>query len=307
MRWMELSVTVDDAGVNEAAAVLGEYGHGGAIVEEGQENDHGVKVFCVKAYLPYNRSYKGQRQQIEERLRQTGGPVSNIRECLLKPDDWLDSLRQHFTVLEIGSRFVVKPSWADTTSHAAGRTVLELDPGAAFGTGLHATTRLCLIHLEKNLQPGMTVFDLGTGSGILAIAAVKLGASAVLAVDIDPVAVRAAGNNARTNGVSDQIRFRRGTLSLRAQRVHRNAFDLALANITSRAIADFSGGLFKVLKPGGRLIASGIHPQGLDEVLISLALCGFNLETVDCEGEWYAVVARKPENEDNFVFGGGVE
>jgi ribosomal protein L11 methyltransferase len=141
----------------------------------------------------------------------------------------------------------------------------------------------------------MSVFDLGTGSGILAIAAVKLGAASVLAVDIDSVAVSAAKKNLFINNVSDFIHIRRGSLSLRMQRVNKNAFDLVLANITSRTISDLAGALFQVLKPGGKLVVSGIHPQGLDEVLIRLVMAGLKLQKVDNANEWYAVIALKPE------------
>jgi ribosomal protein L11 methyltransferase len=139
----------------------------------------------------------------------------------------------------------------------------------------------------------MSILDLGTGSGILAIAAAKTGASSVLALDIDPVAVKAAMNNAGANGIDQYIRVRRGTLSLRAQRAYRDSFDMVLANITAKDIADLSRGLAMVLKPGGILIASGIHAQGLDELLISLAMADFKLEAIDQEGEWHAVVASK--------------
>jgi ribosomal protein L11 methyltransferase len=297
LRWIELSIAVKAGDVEAVNSVLGQFGQGGAVIEEWQSETAGEKTFNLKAYLPHNRAYKERKQHIDQRLKQL--PCSSpldLQERLLKPEDWLNSLKQHFGILEIGSQFIIKPSWVETQSVSSDRITIELDPGAAFGTGLHATTRLCLLNLERILRPGMSVFDLGTGSGILSIAAVKLGASSVLAVDIDPVAIQAAKSNAAANGAAGCIRIRRGTLSLRAQRVYREAFDLALANITSRAISDLSGALAKVLKPGGKLVVSGIHPQGLDEVLISLVLSGFTLEKIDCEGQWYAVVAQKPAN-----------
>jgi len=139
----------------------------------------------------------------------------------------------------------------------------------------------------------MSVLDLGTGSGIISIAAEKLGAADILALDIYPVAVSAAKSNVATNCSSSRIRVRRGTLSQRAQARYKDYFDLVIANITSRAICDLAGAFFKVLKPGGRLIASGIHAEGLDEVLINLALADFKLEKVDDQNDWHAVVASK--------------
>jgi ribosomal protein L11 methyltransferase len=296
LRWIELNIIVKTAEVEAVASIMGPFGQGGTAIEEWQNETDPEKIYKIKAYLPHSRSYKEQKRQIELRLSQLPGnlPLS-LEERLLKPEDWLDSLKKHFGLLEVGEKFIIKPSWENIQSVPSEHFIIELDPGAAFGTGLHQTTRLCLIHLEKNLLPGMSVFDLGTGTGILAIAAARLGASSVLAVDIDPVAVKVAKTNAAVNGVSNYIHIRRGSLSLRTQRVERNAFDLVLANITSRTISDLSKAMFRVLKPGGKLIVSGIHPQGLDEVLISLALAGFKLEKIDNQDEWYAVISQKPE------------
>jgi ribosomal protein L11 methyltransferase len=296
LRWIELNITVKAAEVEIVASILGQYGHGGTAIEEWQTETDQEKTFQIKAYLPHSRTYKEQKRQIDQRLKQLPGNLSlSLRERLLKPEDWLDSLKKHFRQLEVGDRFIVIPSWEAKGSAPSGRILIELDPGAAFGTGLHPTTMLCLMHLEKFLMPGMSVFDLGTGSGILAIAAVKLGASSVLALDIDSVAVNVARTNAAVNSVSGSIRIRKGSLSSRTQSDNKNAFDLVLANIISRTICDLSAAMFKVLKPGGKLIASGIHPQGLDEVLIRQVMAGFKLIKVENSGEWYVVISQKPE------------
>jgi ribosomal protein L11 methyltransferase len=295
VRWMELSVSVNVSEMEAVASILGQYGHGGTAIEVWQNEVTAEKTFNIKAYLPHTRLYQEQKRQILQRLNQIPGNLPILlQERFLKPDDWLDSLKKHFNVLEAGERFIIKPSWAEMQSFPSSRMVIELDPGAAFGTGLHPTTRLCLTNLENSLRPGMSVFDLGTGSGILAIAAVKLGAASVLALDNDAVAVSAARNNFLINNVADFIQIRRGSLSERMRRVNKNAFDLILANITSRTISDLAGALHHVLKPGGKLIVSGIHPQGLDEVLIKLAMAGMKLQKVDNAGEWHAVIALKP-------------
>jgi ribosomal protein L11 methyltransferase len=292
MRWIELSAKADSKSVETIASILGFYGQGGAVVEEWQTETEPETTYIVKMYLVHSRSYPETRSAVERHLSSLPlSPSVQLEERLLKPDEWLDSLKKDFKVLEIGEKVIVKPSWEKEPAQTSGKVVIELDPGAAFGTGLHSTTRLCLLRLEKLLRPGTTILDLGTGSGILAIAAAKLGAAEVLALDIDPVAVKAAQRNTRTNKVDYCVRVRRGTLSTRAQKQYRVAFDIVLANITSRAISDLSQNLAKVLKPGGRLVASGIHPQGLDEVLIRLALADFTIESIGQEGEWFVVVA----------------
>jgi ribosomal protein L11 methyltransferase len=292
MQWIELSVSANSETVEPVVSVLDRHGQGGAAVEEQTSEVTGEKVFTVKIYLPDSRSFSSVRLDIEEDLKQLPFPTSLI-ERRLKQEDWFASLKKDFLVKEIGQKLVIKPSWAELPLAASGKVVIELEPGAAFGTGLHPTTRLCLVELEKHLQPGMTVFDLGTGTGILAIAAARLGAASVLALDIDPVAVKAARSNISGNGVGSQILVRRGTLSLRVRSQYKSRFDMALANITAKAISDLAVGLARVLKPGGTLIASGIHAEGLDQVLISLAIADFKFESIGQEGQWHVVVAVK--------------
>ncbi|MBN1189008.1 MAG: 50S ribosomal protein L11 methyltransferase [Dehalococcoidales bacterium] len=310
MRWIELTAAVDSDRVRIVSGFLDKYGQGGSVIESrnpgeddkkvspGEEDEKtsqewkGRKTFLVKIYLPSSRSYQTIRSEIFRGLAELGVPEQPA-ERWLKPEDWLDSLKQHFGILEIGERFIIKPSWAYKPLPPSTRIVIQLDPGAAFGTGLHATTRLCLLRLEKHFLPGISLLDVGTGSGILAIAAARLGASDVLALDTDTVAVRAARNNAAANSVGDIVRVRHGTLSLRTIRESRCRFDMAMANITAAVICDLAGGIYKSLKNGGRLVVSGINSQSLDEILIRLALEGFTLEAADQYDSWYAVIARK--------------
>jgi ribosomal protein L11 methyltransferase len=291
MRWIEISVSATPENTKEIAAILGRYGQGGAAVEERESGDE--KSIIIKAYISSGRSVNNIKQEIEQSLSHLPGSVS-IAERSLDPEDWFSPLKEHFHTIEIGEKLVIKPEWIASPLPLSDRTVIELDPGAAFGTGLHPTTRLCLVRIEKHIRPGMSVFDLGTGTGILSIAAAKLGAASVMSLDIDPVAVKVARRNSVVNAVDKHIRVNRGTLSAGVQRMHRDRFDMALANITARAICGVAERLIKVLKPGGILIASGINAQGLDEVLICLAVAGFNLEAIDQADEWYAVAACRP-------------
>lgn len=292
MQWAEVSALVEESEVEKVAAVMGIFGQGGAVVEEWESESNGNMRFLVKIYLPNTRNLKKTECDMVKRLSALPLKVG-LAERLLKPEDWFDSLKKHFGIQEIGDRFIVKPSWAQNKLPESTRIILELDPGAAFGTGLHPTTRLCLLRLEKHVKSGLRIFDLGTGTGILAIAAVKLGAGEVEAVDIDPVSVSAARNNVRANGVEDKIRVSRSTLSLARQRLLKNSCDLVMANISVKVISALSERIAGILKPDGRAICSGINTQGLDEVLISLAVAGLKIEAIDKDSEWYAVIAKK--------------
>jgi ribosomal protein L11 methyltransferase len=295
MQWAELNALVEEAVVEKVAAIMGDFGQGGPAVEEWESEQNGRKYFIVKIYLPNRRDLKKTEQAIISRLSALPFKVE-LAEKLIKPQDWFESLKQHFGIQEIGERFIVKPSWIQPKLPESTRFILELDPGASFGTGLHPTTRLCLKRLEKHLQPGRRVFDLGTGTGILSIAAARLGAGQVEAVDIDAVSVTAAKNNVRANGVSDQVRVSRGTLSAARQRSLKSSCDLVLANISGKVISALAGRLADILKPGGKLVCSGFNAQGLDEVLVSLAVAGLKIEAIDQDGDWYAVMAINLQN-----------
>jgi ribosomal protein L11 methyltransferase len=297
MKWVEFSISVPSEQVENVSSILSPYGQGGSIVEEWDSEATHEKSFIVKIYVANNSSLKTARQEIIQKFIQNGyPPPGRLMERILKPEDWFESLKKHFGILDIGDRFIIKPSWISQTLPDSTRIVIELDPGAAFGTGLHPTTRLCMLRLDKHLNPGMSVLDLGTGSGILAIASARLGASFVLGLDIDPVAVRVALANSKSNKADGVVKIKRGTLSLKTQNDYKSLFDIVLANITAKTIIDLSTGFYKVLKPGGRLIVSGIQMQALDEVLVSLAVADFNIEAIDQQEEWCVVVSKKPEN-----------
>jgi ribosomal protein L11 methyltransferase len=209
---------------------------------------------------------------------------------VLREEDWANAWKAHFRVHKVGTRVVIKPSW-QSYAVAAEEVVVELDPGMAFGTGLHPTTRTCLEALEKHLTPEMNVLDLGTGSGILAIAAAKLGAASVLAMDIDPVAVKTARANVRINRVQRKVKVRRGTLPL-PHPDHKS--DLILANIIAKVIMELAHALITALKPGGILIASGIIQEHQAEVENHLLLTGALPLGAIREGDWLTLVYQAP-------------
>src|SRR5919199_4757237 len=235
--WLELAVEAEPEAVEAVSAAFAEWGHGVAIEQVVHSSRDGDEVvyppdapLLVKTYLPLQDPASAERrQQIEKAVWALGllrhvGPlqVTSLREA-----DWADAWKQHFFVQRVGRRSVVVPSWRQADYIAEpGDIPLLLDPGMAFGTGLHPTTRLCLRAAEELVQPGQRVLDLGAGSGILAIAAAKLGAGRVEAVEIDPVAAKVCRENVELNSVADIVSVHEGSLLPKGEK-----HDLALANI----------------------------------------------------------------------------
>jgi ribosomal protein L11 methyltransferase len=209
--------------------------------------------------------------------------------------DWAEEWKRFYGILHAGERLVVKPSWeAYDASH--GEVVVELDPGTAFGTGQHETTRLCLAALEAHVRTGMRVLDLGAGSGILAVAAAKLGASEVVAVDIDADTVAVAIGNAERNGVASRIRAAAGSLGHDwpwPDESPEGAFDLLVANISSTVLARLIDDCVGALKPGGVFIGSGFIETNAAQVLEAVTDAGLDVSSVTEEAEWRCVVATK--------------
>lgn len=202
-------------------------------------------------------------------------------------EDWSENWKKYYKPFRIGSHLVVKPTWEAYVTQP-GDIVVELDPGMAFGTGTHETTNMCMALLEKYVKPGDRVMDVGTGSGILAIAAAKLGSRTILAVDIDPGAVKVARENVAHNGVDQAVRVVEGDL------VKSEAMpcELAVANIVADAICMLSGPLTRHLLPGGLLICSGIIREREADVQKAVAEAGYVLVERLTKGEWVALCLR---------------
>lgn len=201
-------------------------------------------------------------------------------------EDWAETWKSYYKPFRVGERLVVKPVWEDFDAKQDD-IILEIDPGAAFGNGTHETTAMCLALLETELHAGDSVLDIGTGSGILALAAARLGASHVLAVDLDPVAARVAGENVERNGLSGVIDVQVGDLlagiDIRA--------DVVIANIIADVIILLSGAAAQHMKPGGTFLCSGIIRDREADVLSALSGAGFAVRHIERKGEWVAIVA----------------
>ena len=298
MRWLELSADVDSGDAEVVAEVLGRFGCGGVAIEEEAASGEDEEPFPtrkrrarVRTFFPIDNSLPKKRSQLEEALTHLAlrEPIE-LLQCEIDDQQWETAWRKHYKTLKVGQRLIIKPAWEDYEAEA-GQVVIELDPGMAFGTGQHATTRLCLVALEGFLRPGAAVLDVGTGSGILAIAAAKLGASSVLALDINPAAVEIARSNVAANGLARPVAVEEGTLP-RGQSTWQGSFDLVAANIVADVIEELAHSLTRSLKTNGVLIAGGILEERLDGVAERFEEAGVRIIDVLAEDGWRAIVAR---------------
>lgn len=234
------------------------------------------------------------RETLEEQLAALRAQAVDVNVGTLRVDlssasndDWAESWKQYYKPFRIGEHWIVKPTWEPYSAQETD-VVVELDPGMAFGTGTHETTNMCMVLLEKFLQKGMRVMDIGTGSGILAIGAAKLGAQSVLAIDIDTDAVKVARENIARNGVEATVRAVQGNMVLGAAM----ECDLAVANIVAGAICVLAEPIKKYLRVGGILLCSGIIKEREQDVITALADSYSIVERLTL-GEWVALSARR--------------
>ena len=257
-----------------------------------EEMGEGATGVTLKAYFPGEENempvLEGLSRYLKsiQRIDRENFAVK-IHTRILKEQDWGETWKRHFKPVRVGLRFIVFPPW-EKIKPIRGQVPMEINPGMAFGTGTHATTRLCLIALERRVRRGMSVLDVGTGSGILAIAAAKLGARWVRGLDVDPVAVEAAGENIIKNGVADAVRVRRGGIG----RIS-GLFDMIVANIDFKALTRLAHPLADRLGDGGILILSGLLAEQGKEIRQSYLKTGM-LRLVDQadEDEWVCLIFK---------------
>lgn len=294
MEWLEVSVTVENETAEAVAEVLSRYAPRGVVIEAGPDGWNAGPVI-VRAYLPADDRLRANKRSVEEALWHLGQiqPIPAPTFHPVAEEDWAEAWKKQLKVLHIGQRIVIQPSWLDYTP-APGEIIIRLDPGMAFGTGLHPTTQMCLAALEELVNPGTHVLDLGTGSGILAIAAAKLGAGHVLAVDNDPVAVKTARGNVATNGVQETVNLVRGSLADVPE-----SYDLIVVNILAKVIVEMAQqGLANRLRPGGTLIAAGIIADQKLQVVTALKRAGLALTGQQLIDDWVCLVAERGHSLD---------
>ena len=309
MKWTEISIATTHEATEAVANIFHHLGASGVVIEDPElinsyrrsgtwdycelPEQEDVETVVVKAYLPVD-------EELEEKLRSFERLVNELAQHNLdkgrgtiaykeiQEEDWATSWKEYFHPVKIGEKIVIKPSW-ESYQPLPEELIIELDPGMAFGTGTHHTTMLCCRALEEVVLPGQVVFDVGTGSGILAVAAAKLGAASVRAVDLDSVAVRVAKENVVMNHVEDRVEVREGDLLTGFS----GQADVVVANIIAdviiRLLPDIPGRLCE----GGAFIGSGIISERLPDVTAVLREQGLSVEKVMEEGGWVAIIARK--------------
>ena len=300
-KWLELAVEADGEAVEAVSEILSRVAPGGTSVEPGFELvDEGLgaridpnRPATIRAYVPALDRAASERAvaTVSEALGhlQAFGlrPIGDLQTRVVDEADWAEAWKAHFHVLRLGRRLVIKPSWR-RHRRAGDEVVIDLDPGMAFGTGLHPTTRLCLEALEAVADRGPLgrALDVGCGSGILSIAAVKLGATRALGVDIDPIAIEATHANARHNRVGRRVRAREGSIPSGD-----GPFDLVLANLIAGVLIEHAANLAAELALDGILVASGIFIDREPEVRTALEGAGFEITGRRHETDWVALEA----------------
>jgi ribosomal protein L11 methyltransferase len=293
--WLELTVEVAAIDSEIAADLLRQACTGGVVIEQPSRLDRATdeyvpdadKPALVKGYVRPDEDVEGIHRSLEVvlQLAPLQQPAVWHEPRHLAEEDWREAWKKYFGVNRIGKRLVIVPSWVDFAPKPDD-VVIRIDPGMAFGTGQHPTTAMCLDKIEELVCSGVSVLDLGCGSGILAIAAAKLGAGRVLALDIDPQAVKAARENAATNNV--EIDVREGTLEQTEER-----FDVIAANISGLTLERLAPRLHDSLKAGGLLIASGFLEDTVDGLRKAFEAAGLRIHRVIEEGIWRAIIAER--------------
>lgn len=310
--WLELSVTADPEAVEVVSEILSRVAPGGVSVEAPFTLvDDGLAAApepdgpaILRAYL-HGGDGAAAQGAIDQVTRDLGHlqafglrPIGELSVQPVHEEDWAAAWKQHFPTLRVGRRLVIRPTWRRHRARPDD-VVLALDPGMAFGTGLHPTTRLCMVGIEawadQGIVQGARVLDVGCGSGILAIAAARLGARSVLGVDTDPIAVESTAANVRRNRLTRVVGVERGSVPLTTTVARRwGPFDLALANLIASLLVELAGSLASSVRPGGRLLASGIFVDREPEVVAAFESVGLRMRSRDQQTDWVVLDVERP-------------
>ncbi|SDC31198.1 [LSU ribosomal protein L11P]-lysine N-methyltransferase [Paenibacillus sp. CF095] len=320
MLWHELTIHTTEEAVEMISNFLHEAGAGGVSIEESGTlnkkrdttygelydvplNDIPEGFAVIKGYFSEGTDMVALQSEVNpriEELSEFGIDTGEVRyeTRTVDENDWATAWKQYFKPVRVSERLTIKPTWEEYTPESPDEKIIELDPGMAFGTGTHPTTSLCLSTLETVIQGGEEVIDVGTGSGILAIGAIKLGAKHVLALDLDPVAVISARENVELNGLEQQITVKESDLlSVLGSQDPALGVQLpvkvVVANILAEIILLFVDDVYNALESGGTYIVSGIWKNKEQVVHDALVASGFEVSAIHRDEDWLAFVARK--------------
>ncbi len=307
MKWKEISVLTEGICVEAIAGIFHRLGSGGVVIEDPQaarkyvnaDNwesrsvspdflDHEFVV--VKAYFHEDKEVMDEFYSCLQAVKDNfDNPKLKVFIDEVKNEDWEQSWKKYYHTFKVGERLVIKPSWQDYPAQD-GEVIIEIDPGMAFGTGIHASTRFCLRFVDQYVKGGEYIVDAGCGSGILSIGAAKLGARSIFAMDVDDVAVKVARENIMLNGLQDIIQVEEGDI---VEVLHSKKADMILANITAEVVIHLIPEAAKVLPSGGYFFGSGIVDSRWPGVEQQLQKHGFIIEQVLSDVDWIGVAARK--------------
>ena len=305
MEWTDIKTTVPAVWAETAEAIATGISGGGIYIEDYRDLEAQVEAIAhvdlieqelldkprdtviIHMYLEPGASQVETLALIAARMEAAGIPYTVETEGV-EQEDWQNAWKKYYHAMDIGERLAIVPGWED---YRTDRIRIVMDPGMAFGTGTHETTSLCLETLDSLVRGGERVLDIGTGSGILAIAALKLGADSAEGVDIDPMCVRTAGENAARNGVADRFKVLVGDLSDKAS----GQYNIITANIVAAAILSLAPHVPVLMAPGARFIASGIIDERKDEVLAGLKAAGLEPVEVKEKRGWVCIICEKKE------------
>ncbi len=312
MKWSEISIHTTNEAIEAVSNILHEAGASGVVIEDPMDlvkawdttfgevyqlnpDDYPEEGVVLKAYIPVN-SFLGETvEQIKEAINgllvydiDLGHNTVQISE--VNEEEWATAWKKYYKPVKISERITITPTWEEYKPVTTDEIIIELDPGMAFGTGTHPTTVLCVQALEKIIEPGQRVIDVGTGSGVLSIAAASLGADSVDALDLDEIAVKSASLNTKLNKVNHKINVSQNNLLEGVE----ETYDVIVANLLSEIIIRFTDDVARVLKPGGAFITSGIITAKKQEVKQSIIEQGLEIEETLQMEDWVAFIARKP-------------
>ena len=311
MKWVEISIHTTQQAVEPVSNILHEAGSSGVVIEDPEvltrdwtdqfgeiydlnPDDYPREGVLVKAYLQATSFLPETVEQIKEAIEQLASYDIDISPNTIKlgevnEEDWAVAWKKYYKPVRITDTFVITPTWEEVPDRTAQDVVIELDPGMAFGTGTHPTTVLCLQTLEGIVKPGDHVLDVGTGSGVLSIAAAKWGAEDVLALDLDEVAVQSAIFNVQLNRVESVVNVRQNDLVKGVT----NRYNVIVANILAEIVVRLIEDSVELLESNGHLILSGIIQKKQPMVEAALVKAGFLIKKVDQEEDWVVIVAQR--------------